>query len=153
LIKCLIIAIIVSEIKKREIKMSNKIEVAIVIELSAGVGTGCSDVHTLEVPEKLLLEYSAGNKDGFNNYVDSELDTWGMAVDHAQSYGIEQGDEGFYEDGGEEGDAEEPYSVVRGIYIPEVHDRHCCTGHVQTCLDTPDVQKAYDNYEAFKKTL
>ena len=153
MIKRLIIAIIVSEIKKREIKMSDKINVAVVVEVSAGNGTGSSDVHTLEVPEKILLAYIAGNEDAFIAYVDVELDTWMMAVDHASSYGIEQGEDGFYEDGGEEGDAEEPYSVVHGIYVPEVHDPYCCTGNEKTCLDIPDVKEAYDNYEAFKKTL
>jgi hypothetical protein len=131
--------------------MSDKIEVAVVVELSAGNGTECSDVHTLEVPVKILLAYIAGNEDAFINYADAELETWQMAVDHASSYGIEQGEYGFYGEGEEEGDAEEPYAVVHGIYVPEVHDGYCCGGG--TFITEVGVQKAYDNYEAFKKTL
>ena len=136
--------------------MSNKIEVAVIVELDAGlVGTSTSDVYTLEVPEKLLLAYIAGNVDDFNTYVDAELDTWCMAVDHASSYGIEQGEDGFYGEDEEEGDAEEPYAIVHGIYNPEVHDGHRCGGG--SFMDEKGVQegvqKAYDNYEAFKKTL
>lgn len=129
--------------------MSNNIEVAVVVELNAGIGTESSDVYTLEVPEKLLLAYIAGNADDFNTYVDSELDTWCMAVDHASSYGIEQGDEGFYEGDGD--DAEEPYAIVHGIYVPEVHDIYRCGGG--SFMDENGVKEAYENYEDFKKTL
>ncbi len=133
--------------------MSDKIEVAVVVELDSGmVGTSQTEVHTLEVPEKILLAYIAGNEDAFLTYADAELDTWSMAVDHASSYGIEQGEDGFYGADEEEGDAAEPCSVVHGIYVPEVHDDYYCGGG-GTFITETGIQKAYDNYEAFKKTL
>jgi hypothetical protein len=147
----LFIAIIVSEIKKREIKMSNKIEVAMVVELDAGVGTSTTEVHVLKVSRILVEAYVAGNTDALNDYADVELHTWDMAVEHASSYGIEKGENGFHGEDEEEGDAEEPFSIVHGIYVPEVHDGYRCGGG--SFMEEVGIEEAYNSYTNFVKTL
>lgn len=128
-----------------------KLLVPVVIELDAGlVGTSQTEVHTLEVPEHMLTDLTTDGKETLDEYIYCELSAWCMAVDHASSYGIEQGENGFYGEGEEEGDTEEPCSIVHGIYEPEVHDYYRGGG---SFLEENGIKEAYDNYEAFKKTL
>lgn len=118
-----------------------KILIPVTINLSAGmVGTEQTDVVCVELEPSIIL---AGG-DELINAADIAADSWGMAKDHAEAYGVEENEHGEFTSYDDPDSTYDPEGYCVGVYNPKEHN--CLRGGGGSFLEEMGVQEAYDNY-------